>query len=52
MLFYYGKGKVVLLSAVVVKLADRFSGRDLRTAEKAVDEYLSACAKGPLRWVV
>ena len=50
-LFYYGTGKVVLLCAVVVKLTDRFSGRDLRTAEKAVDEYLSACAKGPLHWV-
>jgi mRNA-degrading endonuclease RelE of RelBE toxin-antitoxin system len=50
-LFYYGEGKVVLLSGVVVKLADKFSRHDLRTAEKAVNAYLGALAEGALTWV-
>jgi mRNA-degrading endonuclease RelE of RelBE toxin-antitoxin system len=50
-LFYYADGKVVFLTGVVVKLEDKFSKHDLRSAEKAVDEYLLALAKGEWRWV-
>lgn len=49
-LFYYGDGKIVLLTGVLVKLEDKFSKRDLTEAEKAIDAYLGACACWAVRW--
>lgn len=50
-LFYYGDGKVVLLSGVVVKLEAKLSKHDLKQAVRAVDDYLGARATGTVRWV-
>lgn len=50
-LFYYAQDRVVLLSGVVIKLADKLTKNETAAAERAVVRYLEAQQKKLLRWV-